>query len=179
MIKAYGDDNKKIKFKIPIPFQEFEFLDESNKIEKEFSIEALEDAVKAWQWAKKQEINLKTVLGIHKRLMKRLRPDIAGKLRDCDVWIGRDYKPFISEALIKEDLERLIRCMNLPTYEMGEELENALREEHIVFEKIHPFEDGNGRVGRILYNLQRIRSGLPIHVIHTGKEQLEYYGWFR
>jgi len=37
---------------------------------------------------------------------------------------------------------------------------------------------GNGRVGRILYNIHRLLLGLPIHVIHEGKEQKEYYTWF-
>lgn len=46
------------------------------------------------------------------------------------------------------------------------------------FEKIHPFEDGNGRVGRMLYNINRLNAGLDLHIIHEGKEQIEYYKWF-
>ena len=49
---------------------------------------------------------------------------------------------------------------------------------HVIFEKIHPFRDGNGRVGRILYNIHRLLVGLPIHIIHEGVEQMEYYKWF-
>jgi len=49
---------------------------------------------------------------------------------------------------------------------------------HIEFENIHPFEDGNGRVGRILMNIQCLNAGLPLLVIHTGKEQQKYYTWF-
>ena len=44
---------------------------------------------------------------------------------------------------------------------------------------IHPFEDGNGRVGRILMNLQMLKLKLPIMVIHEGREQQSYYRWFR
>lgn len=153
--------------------EELEFLDHSNRIEREYSTISLEDAIKAWRWSKKEPITLKTILGIHKRVMKRLRPDIAGKLRNCDVWIGGHRKIFISETLLKDELKTLCE---IP---IGMEAEEIIKNWHIAFEKIHPFEDGNGRVGRILYNLQRLRAGLPIHIIHEGGEQKEYYKWFQ
>lgn len=49
---------------------------------------------------------------------------------------------------------------------------------HVEFEDLHPFPDGNGRTGRILYNWHRIQLGLPVHVIHEGDEQYDYYQWF-
>jgi hypothetical protein len=54
-----------------------------------------------------------------------------------------------------------------------------IKQWHINFEGIHPFEDGNGRIGRILMNLQRLSVGLPILIIHEGEEQFEYYKWFK
>jgi len=50
---------------------------------------------------------------------------------------------------------------------------------HVLFEKIHPFIDGNGRTGRMVYNWHRLKLGLPIHIIHEGKEQFKYYKWFK
>jgi hypothetical protein len=50
---------------------------------------------------------------------------------------------------------------------------------HVAFETIHPFVDGNGRIGRILMNWQRLQEGLPILIIHEGPEQMEYYKWFK
>ena len=56
--------------------------------------------------------------------------------------------------------------------------EHEIKMSHVEFEEIHPFVDGNGRTGRILMNLYRIYMGFPILIIHTGKEQKEYYSWW-
>jgi len=48
---------------------------------------------------------------------------------------------------------------------------------HIQFEKIHPFIDGNGRIGRILMNWHRLKLGLPIKII-IETEKYNYYKWF-
>ena len=83
-----------------------EILKFSNWIEREYSKEALEDALRAWKYAKANidNISLDYILKIHYLLMRRIRPDIAGKIRHCDVWIGGHPKIFVSEYLIKTDL---------------------------------------------------------------------------
>ena len=155
--------------------KQIEFLKESNAIEGEYSEEALADAKQAWIMAcmnTKEGINLDYILGIHRRLMKRLNPRIAGKIRKCDVWVGgrKGYNP----EIIKEELFLLCNPGIYPTHTM-----KMIKRWHIQFEKIHPFEDGNGRTGRILMNIQLLKAKLPILVIHEGKEQFEYYKWFR
>ncbi len=152
---------------------ETEFLKESNAIEREYSDEALEDAKESWEYAKEQEGNMSTkfILGIHKRLLKRLNPKIAGKIRDVGVWVGR------RKCLDSDEIRKGLRLLCNPgIYPISSE--NLIKRWHIQFEDIHPFEDGNGRTGRILMNLQRLKIGLPILIIHEGKEQMEYYKWF-
>lgn len=155
--------------------KEREFLIESNKIEREYSDEALEDAIKAWKFAKlymegSGKINKDLILTTHMLLMKNLNPDIAGRIREIPVRIGNDYK-----KQSKKDIEInlslwVATCLDCTT-------EKQIEQSHIIFEKIHPFEDGNGRTGRILMNLQRIKAGLPILVIKE-KSKFEYYKWF-
>ncbi|WP_460172328.1 Fic family protein [Thermus sp. FJN-A] len=52
----------------------------------------------------------------------------------------------------------------------GEILE-ALAKIHVLFKAIHPYRDGNGRVGRILLNYVAIRSGLPPLVVKGLEEE--------
>lgn len=154
-----------------------EFLIESNLIEDEKSVEAIEDAQKAWEYAMTlKRIDTKNLLAIHRILMERLNPRIAGKIRDVDVWVGgrMGAKP----SQLRTKLRKYFFEFNNPL-SRSDGLEDSTKIFHVGFEEIHPFEDGNGRTGRILYNWQRLKYHLPIHVIHHGDEQWEYYKWFQ
>jgi fido (protein-threonine AMPylation protein) len=156
--------------------EDIEFLKESNAIEREYSEVALEDAKKAYRYAfeNRDNINIKTILGIHKRLMKRLNSRIAGKIRNVPVYIGGEIRKQTKKEIIEQLSEWCNPGLN-PSY-LGE---NWIIKSHVEFEKIHPFEDGNGRVGRILMNIQRLKAGFPIIIIHEGEEQKNYYEWFK
>tara|TARA_Y100000310_G_C20569082_1_gene757056 strand:+ start:158 stop:655 length:498 start_codon:yes stop_codon:yes gene_type:complete len=152
-----------------------EFLKESNYIEKEYSGQAFVDAMVAWDYAfdGREDINLKYVLGIHGFLLENLWPEIAGKVRKGGVKIGgRKYERKPKKVLEGEIKDWIKSCE-------GMTCEEDVRQAHIRFEHMHPFRDGNGRVGRILMNVQRLNLGLDLLVIHEGWEQSNYYRWFK
>ena len=111
------------------------------------------------------------VLDIHRKLLENLNPRIAGKIRTVDVWVGN------KKCMDSDDIELTLQAW-CNSYAL-ETTEEKIKIAHVKFEKMHPFEDGNGRTGRILMNLQRLKYGLPVLVIHEGDEQMAYYKWFR
>lgn len=149
-----------------------EFLVNSNFIENERSQEALMDAKYAWDYLIEFDtLTPDNLLEVHRLLLVNLNPQIAGKLRSVNVEVGgRTCPPF-------DRVPRLLTQWFMNHYNAADD-EKIIRA-HVAFEKIHPFEDGNGRVGRIILNWQRVKSGLPLLVIHEGEEQREYYSWFR
>lgn len=169
-------------------------LRQSNWIEREYTDRALKDAVKAWEWLlahRNEELKLKHILRVHELLARNISPEIAGKLRDCDVWIGGNRKMFVSDYLLRSQLDKVCgeyqKIISSCKQKESVELEKEIRQNHVKFEEIHPFCDFNGRTFRIIMNVLRLKCGLPILVIHgmaEGEaeihwEQRDYYLWFR
>ncbi len=157
---------------------EIDFLKESNTIEGEFSEEALEDAIGAWEFANKyrHEIDLNKILKIHHLIMRRLDTKIAGTWRvNIAVRVGERYCPAKSKYFVRKEVQNWLDNSKNHT---GLGAEEDIKRWHVAFEEIHPFVDGNGRVGRILMNLQRLNVNLPILVIKDS-EKKGYYSWFK
>jgi Fic family protein len=93
------------------------------------------------------------ILAMHAALMNASNPDIAGKWRTEQVWIGGgDFGPrgadFIApqHSRIPGAIDDLIRFSGRDDIPVLPQIAIA----HAQFETIHPFPDGNGRTGRAL-----------------------------
>jgi Fic family protein len=98
----------------------------------------------------------------HKTLMRNLL-DNAGRYRKVGVRVGSYVAP--RAELVPGLMEKIPPTANAVVNEID------CWSAHNAFETIHPFDDGNGRTGRLLLNWCRIRLGLqPIVVRSVDKE---------
>jgi rubredoxin len=149
-------------------------LEESNFIEGVRDKEALNDAFNAWRWLlQHNELTTDLIKKTHMFLMRNrgLEKKYVGAWRDVPVSIGGKVK-FQSPALIESLMQDW--CKDIKDHQDFA----AIKLDHIKFEDIHPFIDGNGRMGRILMNWQLVKHNKPLCVI-LDKEKQAYYKWFR
>ena len=87
------------------------------------------------------------------------KPEDRGVYRRVPVTIVGAYTEPVQPYLIAPKMGELLR-LNEERKKMMHPVERIARF-HLEFEGIHPFIDGNGRTGRLVMNLELIRSGYP------------------
>ncbi|MCX6736909.1 MAG: Fic family protein [Candidatus Parcubacteria bacterium] len=125
--------------------------------------------------AKERELNLEIILSLHKMLILNICDDIAGRFRKDDeyVRVGDHIAPNPKE--ITDRLEKMLIEYNATSHE---NIIKRIARLHLTFEYIHPFIDGNGRIGRVINNYLLIREGfVPINIKFIDREM--YYEAFR
>lgn len=159
-------------------------LRHSNYIDCIYVKEAHQNAYRAFDVAKKAiaEMTIKDILLVHSKLFFNINNRIRGRFRNCDIYVRDIKRKFISEEFLKEQLNSLFEKINHDIYEYHDSDESHKNmlciNRHIEFEDIYPFEDGNGRIGRILYYAMRLALDLPINpILEINKKS--YYEWFK
>jgi Fic family protein len=117
-------------------------------------------------------LSLRLVRELHEKLMRGVRGDAAtpGEFRRSQNWIGPAGCTLAGASFVPPPPDRLMECLG--------DWESFLHEErlpplvhaalaHSQFEAIHPFLDGNGRVGRLLITLLLMeRQVLPSPLLY-------------
>lgn len=120
-------------------------------------------------------VDKETILLLHKMLIGNIDDGIAGRFRTQYeyVRVGTHIAP------APEHVERMIETALLEfSGEQSRYFLERIARFHLEFEYIHPFCDGNGRIGRVLANYQLMQLGFP-PVIIRDKEKQTYYKAFQ
>jgi Fic family protein len=119
--------------------------------------------------AKKEKVDELLVLKLHSILMNGVRPD-AGVYRNHAVRITGVNLPTANYVSIP----KLIPEVMVRIVEKNEDIVAQSANVHSKFEQIHPFGDGNGRVGRLLMNAMLLSANFAPAIIRQEQKQLYY-----
>ncbi|MBU2613981.1 MAG: Fic family protein [Elusimicrobia bacterium] len=118
---------------------------------------------------KQGQINEKLILRLHGMLMNGIRPD-AGAYRNHAVRILGVNLP-TANYLKVPDLVPIV--LNGANKQLKDVVASAALI-HSQFEQIHPFSDGNGRIGRLLMSAMLLKANLAPAIIKQKNKQLYY-----
>ena len=150
-------------------------------------VQALEYGLKKVREAGASSINCRLIKEIHAILMEGVDFNgTPGKFRSKQNWIGggtRIYDarfvppPHENVQACMNDLEKLLQYAPSEEEQMVPSIVTRMAIVHAQFETIHPFIDGNGRVGRILLPLMMAAEGYPPVYLagYLKNHQQEYY----
>ena len=121
--------------------------------------------------AANSELNKDLILLLHRMLMGGIDDAIAGRFRRAGeyVRVGLHIAPAPERVEDMMDNALLEYSSNLDSYCL-----DRIARFHLEFENIHPFCDGNGRLGRVIMNFQLPQLGLPRLIIRNSEKQRYY-----
>lgn len=118
---------------------------------------------------KKEKINKELVLKLHSILMNGVRPD-AGTYRNHAVRITGVSLPTANYLSVPKLTIEVIKDADKQT----DDIISLSADVHSRFEQIHPFSDGNGRVGRLLMSAMLLKNNIAPAIIRQEQKQLYY-----
>ena len=116
-----------------------------------------------------KKINKELILKLHSILMNGIRED-ADMYRNHGVRIVGSNVPtanFLKVPVLMKDIVEKINKKGKDSFEHVSQI-------HASFEQIHPFSDGNGRVGRMILTAMLLKSNFAPAVIKQEEKQIYY-----
>lgn len=102
------------------------------------------------------------ICSMHRQWLRNIYP-WAGKFRQVNISKGAfDFAMARAIPAMMRDFEANQLVKYTPClFQSHEEVAMALAEVHVELMLIHPFREGNGRIGRLLATLMALQAGLP------------------
>lgn len=119
-----------------------------------------------------QRLSTVLILSLHRLLMDGVDDHIAGRWRGGKEWVRVGSHLGANPAFVAQLMSTLVDEYNLDDQRY---FVDKIAYFHAEFESIHPFNDGNGRIGRVIINQQLIAHGLPPIVIRNKSKNTDYY----
>lgn len=120
-----------------------------------------------WHLNCKKPIDENLILKLHSILMNAISSD-AGNYRNHAVRIMGVFVPTANYLKIPILMKELVRDIG----RKNKDIINHITEIHSRFEKIHPFADGNGRVGRLLMTAMALKNNIAPVVVLQQKRRI-------
>lgn len=140
-------------------------LKEHNEVKgQEYALDFLNDVLKT-----KESLSVRLIREFHALVLNDDFKNRGKFKQENNIILGVKFQttPFYQ---VEEKLQELIDNF----LKSKENIIEKVAKFHAEFEKIHPFNDGNGRTGRLLMNLELMKNGYPITIIKN-ENRNDYY----
>ena len=120
-----------------------------------------------------KEITIQLIKDTHRYLLQDIREDAGAFKTIHNIIIGADFtptEPYLVQSELKNWCDTLEYRLDLSN--TVEEKIEVIMEQHLRFERIHPFSDGNGRTGRALIVHSCLQQGIAPIIINKSDRQL-------
>lgn len=118
-------------------------------------------------------ITIQLIQETHSYLLQDIRDDAGAFKTVHNIIVGTDFTPtdpYFVQSELKNWCDTLECRLNLSN--TVEEKIEVIMDQHLRFERIHPFSDGNGRTGRALIVHSCLQQGIAPIIINKSDRQL-------
>ena len=122
-----------------------------------------------------EKFTTELILELHKILLTGINDHLAWRFRSGDEWVRVGSHIWANPDFVNGLVYDLVKKYHddKKTYFL-----DKIAHFHAEFEIIHPFGDGNGRIGRVLINKQLMDLGYPPIIIPNKNKEKDYYPLF-